>query len=103
MTPQQTVVAFAGLGLIAFRFFTSEQKWALSPLWGGTGNDPGNALGTNAHPGGLLLPGGLGGTGVPYPKVAPPPGQPLPHAPGLGPITNSQPNGLGGYYDGLIH
>lgn len=100
MSPQQSIVVFLGLGLVAFRFATSDQRVALAPLWG-AGGDGGNALGTNAHPGGLLLPGGLGGTGVPRPLVAPEPGVPLPHAPGLGPITTSQPDGLGGYLGSL--
>ena len=57
MTNKQTMIAFAGLALIAFHFWFGRQKPALSPLWGG--HDPNAAVPKGTAQ--LLLPGTLFG------------------------------------------
>lgn len=76
-------------------------------LWGTSTYNPGNSLGDinpdGSGTGGLLTPPGTGlqpGTN-PAPIVAPVPGRPIRgDVPG---VTGAQPNGLGGFLDGLTH
>lgn len=103
MTPQQNIVAAAGVGLIVFRLFTSQQRQALGALLGAAPDGAGTPLaGTPLDPSTYLDPAKPGSLFSPLPAPQVAPGAPVPivqgpHNPILGPLG---PNGDGGATQG---